>query len=93
MTDPRHNHPRFRNGDGPWSPCPPDCPLGGLHEWRCPSCGAITRARMADHDAAHLTEARRVLADLTGAVARGDEVGLPEAYRAAVAFLRKEADR
>lgn len=20
------------------------------HEWRCPGCGAVTRARMADHD-------------------------------------------
>lgn len=24
-----------------------------LHEWNCPSCGATTRARMADHESAH----------------------------------------
>ena len=34
---------------------------------------------------------RRVLADLTEAVGRGDEHGLPEAYRAAVAALRGPA--
>jgi len=28
---------------------PGDGPDDGLHEWQCPSCGAMTRARMADH--------------------------------------------
>lgn len=23
-----HNHTRWRNNDGPWSPCPATCPIG-----------------------------------------------------------------
>jgi hypothetical protein len=38
--------------------------------------------------AAEAVRLREVLADLTEAVGRGDEHGLPEAYRASVAALR-----
>ena len=46
-----------------------------LHEWRCPNCGATTRARMADHPNRRRTaagdadlEQRQRLLDLTTAL-------------------------
>lgn len=39
-----------------------------------------------------MSDVREILENLTEAVGRGDEVGLPEAYRAAVSYLREPDD-
>jgi hypothetical protein len=67
----------------------------GLHEWRCPGCGAVTRARMADEEAPAGPvlgdEARRALS--RHVVDEGVIIAPYDAIAALLSAAREEGER
>jgi hypothetical protein len=50
LTSVLHNHTRFRNNGGPWSPCPASCPAGPMPPDRMPLAARRGTAETGDDD-------------------------------------------